>query len=101
MKRKIIVVVCSALTFLSICLYWNFRFVPFDIVTLVNEEYVISKDNYLPLFNSNLKNVLRYYNEDFTEQNGLVYIRYSLYRNNELIYNYTKKANDSEWLSTR
>jgi hypothetical protein len=93
--------VCSALTLLSICLYWNFRFVPFDIVTLVNEEYVISKDNYLPLFNNNLKTVLRYYDEDFTEQNGLVYIRYSLYRNNELIYNYTKKANDSAWLSTR
>jgi hypothetical protein len=75
--------------------------VPFAKVTLVKEEYVISKDNYLPLFNNNLKTVLRYYDEDFTEQNGLVYIRYSLYRNNELIYNYTKKANDSSWLSTR
>jgi len=46
----------------------------------------------------NLKNVLNYYNEIWKEENGKIYISNAI--DKELVFNYTKKANDSLWHAT-
>ena len=91
----------TTILLLSIYLYWNFRYVEFHAVHLGADEFVISTEKQTPKFYDNLKKVLNHYEEDFKEENGMVYIRYKLYKDEELVWNYTTKANDPVWLSTR
>ena len=101
MKKKIFTITVSGLMLTCIFIYWNFRYVQFYKINFDNQDYVVSKEKLSPEFYNNLKTVLNCYNEDFKEQNEVIYIRYSLYSNEDLIYNYTKKANDPAWLSIR
>lgn len=74
---------------------------PFHTVSLRNDEYVVNIEKESYEFYNNLKTVLDYYHEDFKEENGIIYIRYNLYKDEDLVWNYTTKAYDSVWLSTR
>ena len=69
-------------------------------ICIVNEKYIYdssaTKD---PYFEQNLKQVLLYYNEDYkVGSDGSILIPSRLYNDNDLLYNYTKKAKDSDWL---
>ncbi len=98
MKKKAIIFLLLVLV-VSSYLYWINKYVQFYPVEFNTQEYVISQENFPPQFYINLEKVLNYYEEDFKEKNGVIYVKYKLFGNKELSYNYTKKANDSIWLS--
>lgn len=101
MKKKISVFVISALMLTATYIYWNYRYLEFHTVDFNGDEFVMNNEKPTPKSCNNLKTVLNYYNEDFQDENGLIYIRYKLYKDEELVWNYTIKANDSVWLTTR
>lgn len=71
----------------------GFEYIP----TYWNENGLFtSPDSLTPAHRENIKHVLNYYGHEFEEKNGKLYIRENL--ESELIWNYTTKANDSDWL---
>lgn len=87
----------TAITFI----YINSRYVQFFEIYFLNDTYIISQNKPSGKFYSNLKSVLRYYKEDFLEKDSVIYVKSKLFADRELMYNYTKKAKDSVWLSSR
>ncbi len=68
------------------------------------QEYdglVIDDVNTYDRFQENLKKVLEYYHEDYEIREGVIYVKNTLYKDMDLCWNYTSKANDKVWLNTR
>lgn len=98
MRKKIILIIVVSTILFSSYYYWNNKHVILYPVNFEN-EYVI-KTNQIPInFYKNMKIVLDNYNEDYILKNNKILIKYKKMNDLELIYNYTKKANDSVWLS--
>ncbi len=83
----------------SVYYYWNNRYVKLYPVNLGEDEFVI-KTNEIPIdFYKNMKFVLENYGEDYIVKDNVILIKNKKMSDLELIFNYTKKANDSVWLS--
>lgn len=101
MKKKLTIIIFLLILAVASYLYWNNKFVQFQPLEFNSHEYIISNEEVSIEFYNELKKVLKYYKEDFKNENDIVYVRNKLFRNRELMFNYTKKANDSTWLSER
>lgn len=60
---------------------------------LVEENQVVE-----PEFYSNLKLVLDHYKVEYKFENGIIYVKKDVYKEKELMMNYTIKARDKNWL---
>ncbi len=100
MKKKGIIILLL-LILISSYLYWNYKYVQFYPVKFNTQDYLISEENPSTQFYNNLEKVLNHYGEDFKNEEGVIYIKNKMLRDKELLHNYTKKANDSIWLSNK
>jgi hypothetical protein len=74
----------------------------FKPVVKINDAYQYStKDALCSEFQDNIIFVLSYYSEEFRSQNDSILITSKLFNDKELLYNYTKKACDSDWLKDK
>jgi hypothetical protein len=105
MSRRQIAVIVFLLIILSVTADYvnlNYRYVPFRVVYLVGEELTVSEEPLPPVMMSNIRVVLTYYQVPFREDSqGNVLIPLGVWQDRELMWNYTTKANDPEWLSQR
>lgn len=101
MKKKIyFVLLVLAITSISYVIYDNNRYVKVLPINLENESFV--KSNNIPInFYKNMQIVLNHYNEEYKINNDTILIKNKKMGDLQLMYNYTKKANDSIWLSKR
>ena len=70
-----------------------------EYIPLVTEEggFYEARDMITPEHLQNLKQVLDYYHEIWEDKNGRIYISNAI--SQELVWNYTTKANDKIWLA--
>ncbi len=71
------------------------------VYNVAHDEIVIDDVNKYPQFYENLEKVLRYYKEDYKKDDGVIYVKKTLYKDLTLCWNYTSKANDKIWLHSR
>ena len=64
----------------------------------VNDKFSVDKNPLTEKHNSAIKQVLTYYNHKWTDIRGQIFYEGKI--DNELLWNYTTKANDSIWLSS-
>ncbi len=77
----------------------NDDFVKYNPVYLVGDDLVERTDSLDAELTTNMQVVLQYYNEKYIlNENGELLITKGLQKDTELIWNYTTKANDPEWL---
>jgi hypothetical protein len=75
--------------------------VEFKPIEKKNDLLVISERNVDSTFANNLEQVLKYYGEKYERSDKtVILIEESLYADKDLMYNYTNKAKDAEWLET-
>lgn len=98
MKKVIVSIIVIVAILFSTYYYWNNRYVKLYPVNLEEEAYVI-KTGEIPVdFYKHMKLVLDNYNEDYVLEDNEILIKNKKMSDLELIYNYTKKSNDSVWL---
>lgn len=95
MNRSVIVVasICLLVTFSSCEKYQEYKPLAFNGHGLVEKPELMTTQHI-----ENLKQVLEYYGEEWTVVDGKFLISSSI--DEELMWNYTRKANDSTWLVT-
>lgn len=99
MNRKYTLLLILLLFTIASVLYWRNFYTPFYPVAYKGGEYIVN--NTEPLsnsFNHNITQVLEYYEEDYKICQGIVHVKNSLHKNDALMYNYTRKAQDSIWI---
>lgn len=64
----------------------------------VNDKFSVDKNPLTEKHSSAIKQVLTYYNHKWTDIRGKIFYEGEI--DNELLWNYTTKANDSIWLSS-
>ncbi|MEQ9373363.1 MAG: hypothetical protein RIG63_30715 [Coleofasciculus chthonoplastes F3-SA18-01] len=62
------------------------------------EELVVSDSAVNSGHRENIKQVFDFYSVPYREENGQILIPADVWRDRELMWNYTTKANDPEWL---
>lgn len=62
------------------------------------DELVIDDINMSDEFYINSEKVLIHYKEDYEKGGGIVYVKKTLYKDKDLCWNYTSKANNKVWL---
>lgn len=65
------------------------------------DELVIDDINISDKFYTNLEKVLTHYKEDYEIRDGIIYVKKTLYKDKDLCWNYTSKANDKVWLHSK
>ncbi|WP_202703794.1 hypothetical protein [Flavobacterium sp. UGB4466] len=100
MKKKIFLVVVLSIVLFSVYYYWSNKYVNLYPVNLEHEEYIVNTNKIPNDFYKKMELVLNNYNEDYIVKNNIILIKNKKMNDLELIYNYTKKSNDSIWLST-
>jgi len=76
------------------------NFVKFKYVEIRNDKYIYSKED---LTISDIKlvaQVLSYYNVEYKLKDSAIFIRFEVYKDFEMMYNYSKKSHDPNWLSS-
>lgn|SRR5690554_5484375 len=63
-----------------------------------NRQLVVDKKPVEKDFYKNLIVVLKYYNVEYDIRNEIVFIKDDIYKDKELMMNYTVKAMDKQWL---
>ncbi len=63
-----------------------------------NDLYVESNEEPSPEHQENMLLVLDYYDVAYIEKDGAIYLPLHVWKDKEIIMNYTKKANDAKWL---
>lgn len=99
MKKIVTSIIISSIILFSAYYFWDNRYVRLYPVTIERDEFVIKIDTIPINFYKNMKFVLHNYDEDYIIKDSLILIRHKRMNDLELIYNYTKKAQDSIWLS--
>jgi hypothetical protein len=75
--------------------------VEFKRVERTNDQYVISGQKMDTAFVNNLEQVLNYYEVGYERIDGTsILVEEKLFEDKDLMYNYTNKAMDAEWLET-
>lgn len=99
-KKKVIIAIVIVLMLLSAYVYNENRYVQLYPVVVSENSFKILDSNSVPkTFYKNAEFVLKRYDEDFVlHENGTIFVKKKKMDDLELIYNYTKKANDSIWL---
>jgi|SRR5690625_3110454 len=96
LKTEILYIVCFSMVFS--CQNTNdmteFKPIVLENSRLIEEPKVIETDFY-----ENLKLVLDYYEVKYELKNGVIYVNKDVYREKELMMNYTIKARDTTWLT--
>lgn len=96
MKRVIGFLVASIVLFILACN--TAGLVEFRPVYANSENEYYTEENYPSDFVTNLQQVLHYYGIEHQIKNKKIFIESSIYNNKELMFNYTNKAMDEEWL---
>ncbi len=101
-KKKILIVLIFIISVVSVYWFYENSYTEFKPLSFDGSNYVIKKIANKKEFESNLKKVLEYYNEDFKiSEKGNITIKNKLQADEELITNYTKKALDKDWNKTK
>mgnify|MGYP003494263612 CR=1 FL=1 len=88
------------LLFLSGCITEDY--VIFRPVYKEGDRLIVSEVSMSAEFKSNVRFVLEYYKVPYKEdKNGNIFIPENVWMDRDLIWNYTTKANDPSWLSSR
>lgn len=96
------VTVVGALILVTAYYYWNQRYVQFfPVVEFDGDGYVTASSSPDADFYNNLAFVLSYYDVDFKQEKNTIWVKYATYKEKDMCYNYTKKANDPIWRSSR
>lgn len=66
-----------------------------------SDMYIVSDEKITRKHTDNLLIVLSYYNVSHIEKNGNIYLPLDVWEDKDIIMNYTKKANDPEWIRKR
>jgi hypothetical protein len=71
----------------------------FKPVSAINNKFVVESVSGSPDFNYRLQKVLSFYHEDFKlDKEGNILILDSKWKDQDLMWNYTNKANDPQWM---
>jgi hypothetical protein len=74
------------------------KYIEFKPVLLINDEFVIDESKLSDTSKQNILHVLKYYNVNYSLNNSHIMIEKSLWNDKDLMWNYTNKSNDKEWL---
>ena len=75
--------------------------VEFKPVERTNEQYVVSDRKMDSVFVNNLEQVLKYYDKSYERPDGTsILIEEKMFADKDLMYNYTNKARDTDWLKS-
>ncbi|KAF2332471.1 hypothetical protein [Flavobacterium daemonense] len=119
MKKKIYVVLTILIVLFSTYYYWNNRYVELrpvvlnndvprfkvfnrQIVIFQNDFYRIAGRDEIPSnFYKNIRFVLDHELKDYIVKDGVIYIKYKNMNDLEMIWNYTTKTNDLDWIKQK
>lgn len=98
MKKWIILLAAVLLLVSSIPIYYLYMnsYIPFQPVIVDNGDF--AEDHNFNVDEENLKMVLNFYSITWKEKDGRIFIKRNETLNKELMYNYTIKANDVEYI---
>jgi len=74
------------------------KYVPYRPVIRSQEELVVSDSAVNSEHRENIKRVFDFYSVPYREEDGEILIPADVWQDREMIWNYTTKANDPEWL---
>lgn len=97
---KIVISTLAALAFGAFVACAKPKLVEFKPVYATSENEYYTEDKYPNLFFENIQQVLKYYDVEFKIEKGKVYVSPKVYQEKELMFNYTKKALDEDWLKS-
>jgi hypothetical protein len=98
-KRHLALLTIPILGILGFFYYRN-SYTVFDPIIFQPENNAYKTIKADSIFYSNLAGVLSYYNEPYkVDRSGRVFIQRKLKSDRDLVYNYTRKALDIEWLA--
>lgn len=102
-KTKGVAILLIILIGLTVNYYYLNAFVPFEPLTLVTSGKDEGLKKIVPndIFNSRIIKVLSYYKAEYYTAGGKVYIKRKVAKDKDLIWNYTNKAMDNNWLNSR
>ncbi|MFP5268719.1 hypothetical protein [Coleofasciculus sp.] len=98
--RKVILNLSLSLIFLltlTVACMSN-QYVPYRPVIRSQDELVVSNSAANPEHQGNIKQVFDFYSVPYREENGQILIPAGVWQDREMMWNYTTKANDPEWL---
>ena len=78
----------------------NMEYVEFKPIEQKNNKFIINEQVMSSQFNKNLKRVLDFYMEDYKIEETKIFINSRLWKDKDLMWNYTNKAKNKEWLKT-
>ncbi len=84
-----------SLTIMSSC---DEQFVELKPIVLENDQFIEEPTLATPEFLEHIVTVLKHYDHKFELKEGKVFISEKLFDDKEIMYNYTKKAQDDHWL---
>lgn len=74
----------------------------YPVIFSVEYDGLVIDDMNMPdNFYGNLEKVLKYYKEDYQKRGDVIYVKKTLYKDLDLCWNYTSKANNKVWLHSR
>lgn len=97
---KIVISTLAALAFGAFVACSKPKLVEFRPVYATSENEYYTEERYPTRFFENIQQVLGYYDVTFKIEKGKVYISSKIYQDKELMFNYTKKALDQDWLDS-
>jgi hypothetical protein len=74
------------------------QYVPYRPVIRSQDELVVSDAAVNSEHRENIKRVFDFYSVSYREENGQILIPADVWQDRELMWNYTTKANDPQWL---
>lgn len=102
-RKKLRILIVLLLVVGSLFISESNQYVQFyPVVWKYGYDELLIDDVHLPEdFYTHLEKVLRYYKEDYKVENGIIYVKRSLYIDMDLCWNYTSKATNKEWLHSK
>jgi len=67
---------------------------------VVSEDKFVEDKNIETGFYNNLEKVLRNYQIKYQWKNNVIYVKKDIYKDKEMMWNFTQKARDKKWLLT-
>jgi hypothetical protein len=103
MKKKLRIIILLAFVGISYVVIENNQYEKFyPIFYSVQYDELLEDDIHLPKdFYKNLEIVLIHYNEDYKKKGEVVYVKKTLYKDKDLCWNYSSKANNKVWLHSK
>ena len=101
MKKLVFILFFTCLVIFLNVACARFIYVPYQPVYRQGDKLIVSEEPIPIELQKNILKVFEFHDVPYKVDKGVILIPQAVWKDREIVWNYTTKANDAEWLRTR